>query len=216
MEGKKAGQSVGNDGSFYQISDLTSYNSRRSSNDKFDQVFTSVANGNQYRNLEVDYFGQTQSNISYLPPHYPHQTTAGQILSGIKSDPKGLKSQSLMGSSYASNQGYSTESSGDHLFDGTATEIDERQQAYDSQGFQPLFMGSSRRAGRMFQSSKGVLVSAEKQKELESQSDMEGVQKGSEIGSLKAPESSSVSSVLDEISLEATSFRQLQQVMVQV
>ncbi|KAI3789022.1 hypothetical protein L2E82_01806 [Cichorium intybus] len=61
------------------------------------------------------------------------------------------------------------------------------------QGFQPVFVGS--------------------------ENDKGGVnQKGSstEMGSLNVPESSSISSELAEISLEATSFRQLQQVMEQL
>lgn len=160
MEGKIIGKGVENDGSFYQISDLTSNDSRLSSDNKFDQTFTCVGNEQQYRNLELDCFGQMQSNTSYLPPNYHHQPTTGQMLSNIKSEHKGQM---------------------------------------------------------MFQSSKGVMVSAEKPahlsgNELESQSDM----KGAEIGSLNVPESASVSSQLNEISLEATSFRQLRHVMEQL
>ncbi|KAI3774572.1 hypothetical protein L1987_49131 [Smallanthus sonchifolius] len=182
-EGKKAGKGVGNnDGSFYQISDLRSNDSRLSSNNKSDQAFTSVGNRQQYRNLELDYFGHMQSNSCYLPPDYLHQTTTVPMLSG------------------------------------TAAETDERKQ---SQGFQPLFIGSPRQMGIMFQSSKGVLVFDEKQgnlsvKEHESRRDIEGDQKGVDIGLLNLQESSSVSSELDEISLEATSFRQLRQVMEQL
>lgn len=193
-EGKKAGQGIGNDdGSFYQTSDLTSHDSRISSDNNIVQVFTSVGNQQQYRNLEPDYFGHMQRNTPYLPPDYPHQTTARPMVSGIKCEQKGFNSPSPMGSSYASNQGHSMGSSGD----------------------------PSRQTGMMFQSSESVLVSAEKEghvsrNELENHSDMEGVKKGAEIASLNAPESSSVSSKLDEISLEATSFRQLRLIMEQV
>ncbi|KAI3803827.1 hypothetical protein L1987_31989 [Smallanthus sonchifolius] len=212
-EGKKARKGVGNnDGSFYQVSDLRSTDCRLSSNNKSDQAFTSVGNRQQYRNLELDYFGHMQSN-SYLPPDYPHQTTTVPMLSGIKSEHKGLKSPSPRGSSYASNQ-----SSGDPSFAGTAAETDEQKQ---SQGFQPIFIGSPRQMGIMFQSSKGFLVSDEKQgnlsvKEHVSRRDIEGDQKGVDTGLLNVQESSSVSSGLDEISLEATSFRQLRQVMEQL
>ncbi|CAI9304284.1 unnamed protein product [Lactuca saligna] len=56
------------------------------------------------------------------------------------------------------------------------------------------------------------------QKKIESQNDIRGIKKGSSVGlgSLDVPEGSSISTELDEISLEATSFRQLQQVMEQL
>ncbi|KAK1417620.1 hypothetical protein QVD17_26750 [Tagetes erecta] len=211
-EGTKAGRGVGNDdGSFYLISDLRSNDSRLSSNNEADQVCTSVDNRHQYRNLELDYFGNMQSNTCYLPPDYPHQTTNVAMLSGINSEHKGSKSPSPMGSSYASNQ-----NSGDPSSAGTAAETDERKQ---SQGFQPLFIGSPRQMGMIFQSSKGVLVSNEKQnnvsvKDHESQRDIEGDHKGVKTGLSNVQES--FSSALDEISLEATSFRQLRQVMEQL
>ncbi|XP_076888287.1 protein LNK1-like [Bidens hawaiensis] len=194
-EGKKAGQGIGNhDGSFYQTSDLTDNNSRLSSNNTFDQVFTSADNQQQYRNLECDYFGHMQSNTCYLNPDYPNQTTSVPMLSGSKSEQP-------MGSSYASNQGRSTESSGDPSFEKAASEVNEQKR----------YIGSPRQMGMMFQSSKGKLLI----KEHESESDV-GVPKGVEIGSLNVHGSSSVSSELDEISLEATSFRQLRQVMEQL
>lgn len=216
---RKKGQVGNDDGSFYQTSDLSN-NSRLSSNNKSDQVLTSVGNRQQYRNIELDYVGHMQSNTCYLPPDF-HQNAAVSTLSGIKSEHKGIKGPSPMRSSYASNHGHSMESSGDPSFEGTATEIDEGKHSRNSQGFQPLFIGSPRQMGMMFQSSKGVLVSAEKQahlppKEHKSQSDIERIRKGAEIGSLDVLESSSISSELDEISLEATSFRQLQQVMEQL
>ncbi|KAF5760214.1 putative LNK family protein [Helianthus annuus] len=202
MEAKKAGQGTGNDdGSFYQTSGLTVNDSRLSSNNISDQVYTSVDNQQPYRNLETDYFGHMQSNTFYLHPDYPHQTTSVPMLSGSSSEHRGLKSTSPMGSSYTSNQIRSTENSG---------EVDERKQSRNSHGFP---------TGMMFQPSKGVMVSAEKQVNLsvkERESDIEGVPKAVEIGSLNGPESSSVSSRLDEISLEATSFRQLRLAMEQL
>lgn len=101
---------------------------------------------------------------------------------------------------HASNHGHLMESSGDISFEGNATELDDKKQE-----IQPLFVGSPRQMGMMFQSEKQV------------QNDV-GVQKGisTETGSLNVPESSSISSELNEISLEATSFRQLQEVMEQL
>lgn len=119
----------------------------------------------------------------------------------------------------ASNKSHVMESCGDISFEGNATGVDEQKQ-----GFQPLFVGSSIQMNTMFQSSDSGLGCAEKQaahlskKELGSENGVGVHQKGIslEMGSLNVPEISSISSELDEISLEATSFRQLQQVMEQV
>ncbi|CAH1426194.1 unnamed protein product [Lactuca virosa] len=118
----------------------------------------------------------------------------------------------------ASNKSHVMESCGDISFEGNATGVDEQKQ-----GFQPLFVGSPIQMNTMFQSSNSVLGCAEKQahlskKELGSENGVGVHQKGIslEMGSLNVPEISSISSELDEISLEATSFHQLQQVMEQL
>ncbi|XP_076920740.1 protein LNK1-like isoform X2 [Bidens hawaiensis] len=194
-QSKHNNQTEGNDkGSFTRISDPRSNVSRLSSNNKSDQNWQ-----------QFDYFGHIQGNSCYLPPDYPHQTTSVPMLSGIKSEHKGLKSHSPMGSSYASNQ-----SSGE-------SSMDELKQL---PGFQPLTVGSPRQMGMVFQSSKGVFQD-EKQgnllsKEHGSQRGIDGDQKRMDIGLLNVPESSSVSSELNEISLEATSFRQLKQATEQL
>ncbi|KAI7757210.1 hypothetical protein M8C21_023718 [Ambrosia artemisiifolia] len=207
-EGKKAGQ-VGNvNGSFYQISDLRSNDSGLSSTNKSDQVFTSIGNRQQYGNLELDYFGHMQSDTCYISPDYLHQTAAVPMLSGIRSEQKGLKSLSPIGSSYASNQ-----SSGGPTFEGNAAEVDEKK---PSQGFQPSFIGSPRQRSMMFQSSKRVLEQDKLSVKEHDQRNIEGDQKGLDIGLLNVQESSSVSSGLDEISLEATSYRQLRHVTEQL
>ncbi|XP_076959655.1 protein LNK1-like isoform X2 [Bidens hawaiensis] len=195
-QSKHNNQTEGNaKGSFYQISHPRSNDSRLSSNNKSDQNWQ-----------QFDYFGHIQGNTCYLPPDYLHQTTSVPMLSDIKSEQKGLKSHSPMGSSYASNQ-----SSGE-------PSIDERKRL---QGFQPLTVASPRQMDMVFQSSKDVLVSDEKQrnlliKEHGTQRGIDGDQKQVDIGLLNVSESSSVSSELNEISLEATSFRQLKQAMEQL
>ncbi|KAL8242417.1 hypothetical protein R6Q59_012719 [Mikania micrantha] len=235
-EAKKAGHAIKIDkGSFYQTNDLTGNDCQLSLNNTSDQVFNSVDNQPQYRNAEFDYPCHIQNN-NYLHQDYPHQTTAVPTMSGSKSEHqtravptmsgsksehRGFKSTSPMGSSYASNQGCSKDSYDDPSFEGIAAEVNEQKQSCNSQGFHPLFIGSPRQMGMMFQSSNGVLVSAENHVELsvkehESLSDIIGASKGMEIGALHVQESSSVSSELDKISLEATSFRQLRQVMEQL
>lgn len=125
------------------------------------------------------------------------------------SEPNGLNNN-ISPDHHASNHGDLMESCGDLSFEGNAAEFDDQKQ-----GFQPpLFSGSPKQMGMMFQSSNSVLNSNEDQTHL-SKKEL-GIHQKTEMGSLNVPEISSISSELDEISLEATSFRQLQQVMKQL
>lgn len=156
---------------------------------KSDQVFTSICNQQQYNSL--DYM---KSN-PYLHPgpghsHVPIQSISHPMMSGIKFENKGPTPPSRK------------------------EIINESMESYGDLLFQPSFSGNQKQTGTMLQASRSDLVSPQKQfrmdKGFEGQSDMEGVKKG------VSTEGSSISSELDEISLEATSFRQLLQVMEQL
>ncbi|KAI3702118.1 hypothetical protein L6452_27823 [Arctium lappa] len=218
-EGKKAGQCFGN-------YDLKSNDIRLSSSDESDQVFTNVGNRQQNKGLEHDSFGDKQSS-SYLQPghgHVPMQTTGGHVMIGIKSENKGLAAAPFRKeASNATNQVHAMETSGDPSFQGTASEISERRKVHNAHASQPSFNGNQKQMGLMLQASGNDLFSSQKQfhileKRNESQSDMEGVKKeaSAELAMIDVPEGSSISSEVDEISLEATSFLQLQQVMEQL
>ncbi|XP_024959457.1 protein LNK1-like isoform X3 [Cynara cardunculus var. scolymus] len=217
-EGKKAGRCVVNYG-------LKSNDIRLSSSDESDQVFTSIGNWQQNKSLEHDSFRYKQSS-SYLHSghdHVPMQTNGAQVMTGIKSENKGLAAPFRKEASNATNQVHSVESLGDSLFQGAAFEISERRKVHHAHASQPSLSGNQKQMGMMLQASGNDLFSSQKQfhileKKPESQNDMEEVKKGAsaELAMIGVPEGSSISSEVDEISLEATSFLQLQQVMEQL
>lgn len=174
-----------------------------SSSEESAQVFTSMENQQQNKILGPDSVGYTQSS-TYM---HPMQTTSGSMITDIKSE----------------NNFCFMESSCDPIFQGNAYEMSGKKKVYHEHAFQHSFSGNQSQSGMMLQTSDYDTVPFQKQfctseDKVESQSDMEGVKKGvsAELGLLDGPEGSSISSELDEISLEATSFRQLQQVMEQV
>ncbi|KAI3770206.1 hypothetical protein L6452_01331 [Arctium lappa] len=221
-EGKKESQCLGHDGSSCYICDLKNNKVPISSVNESYRVFTTVGYQHQKRNFELDSSGYMQNN-TYLHPGYGHttnQTTTCSVLTGMNSESNGLTSPSQKESSYVSNQVHSMEISGDPSLQETIVKVDDRRNVHQLHQYQTSFTGSPRQMGMMLQSSKCDLISAQKQvymsaKELKNQSALEGFRKGAsaEIGLLNVPESSSISSGSDDISLEATILLQLQQVM---
>ncbi|XP_023750671.1 protein LNK1 [Lactuca sativa] len=137
-------------------------------------------------------------NTTYL--HDP----SGPMMSCTKFENKGPTCSSQKETSNESMVSY-----GDPLFQGTGSE--------NYGGFEPSFGGNGKQMDMMMiQASGSDLIPS--QKKIESQNDIRELKKGSSVGlgSLDVPEGSSISTELDEISLEATSFRQLQQVMEQL
>ncbi|KAK1418285.1 hypothetical protein QVD17_27428 [Tagetes erecta] len=155
-----------------------------------DKSFTLLGNWQQTKYSGHDSVGYMRSS-TYLHPghgHAPVQSTGGSIMTGIRSKIK------------APSKVHSVESSS-----------------------QPSFTGNHNHVGMMQQASRNDLLPSPKQfrmleNKIECQSNMEGAIKGSsaELDSFDVPESSSISSELDEISPEATTLRQLQQVMLQL
>lgn len=141
------------------------------------------------------------SSVNYIQNNtYLHP--AGAMMTGIKFENKGPTCSSQKETSNKSMESYA-----DPLFQGTSSENYGR--------LQPSFSGNQKQIGDLVSPQKKFCTLENK---IESQNDIGGVKKGSsvELGSLDVPEGSSISSELDEISLEATSFRQLQQVMEQL
>lgn len=223
-EGKRKSRCTENGGSFYNVQNDDAI---LSSMDTSHHVFTSISSRQGRQNLEPDSFTYLQTGVPYLHSdfnHAPDQAMISQPISGIKVESEGLTSLSPLESSYGSNQLQPMESSGDPSFERTAVKLDEkREKGHQSHGFQPLFTGNPRNVGMIAQPSTCDPLPIQKQvhqsaNETDSQSDVEGVLIGGfrELGSLNAQESTSMNSGLDEISLEATSFRQLQLVMEQL
>lgn len=164
-----------------------------------------------------------QTQIPNLHLDYPSDQISGfPTPSGNKFEKSGLTSASAKESSYASNPVHSMESSHGPSLEVVVETTDEKRvktcqdlQPPVSRKFKHLNM-STPMAFRTPASTKKQLQNSEIQVEAQSQVDGASVGIPTELDSSNVQESSCMSSVLDEISLEATNFRQLQQVMEQV
>ncbi|VVB17967.1 unnamed protein product [Arabis nemorensis] len=160
----------------------------------------------------------------YYPPStfqqqgvpYPHfnceqpsdQISACESKSGIKSENK-PNSSSASHESYASNQAQSVESlQGPTVDDRCRKGFEKRVNLQPGQDMPPSFAVSSRKSSK-----KNPMMFPDAQK-----TGLENDHKkaAAELETSNMQESSCVSSVVDDISLEATSFRQLQQVIEQL
>ncbi|XP_076960463.1 protein LNK1-like isoform X2 [Bidens hawaiensis] len=110
------------------------------------------------------------------------------------------------------------QSTGGSMMTGIKSEIKGSSQVHSMESSsQPLFTGNQNQSGMIFQASGNNLEHMIENK-IKFQGDMEGAKIGSsgELNSSDVPDGSSLSTDLDEISLEATTFRQLQQVLLQL
>lgn len=170
------------------------------------------------------------NSMSYIQRQLPsmnleHTRHSDQISvfptpSSMQSEKDG-RSSSLKESSYASNQLQSMESShGPSTETPLATTSENREKPNSCQGFQSSFIMNFENAATTNPMVFGGTVSNQKQvqkseNQIGGHSDVEGASNEipAEFDSSNLQESSCMSSVLDNISLEATSFLQLQQVM---
>uniref|UniRef100_A0A5B6Z960 Protein LNK1 n=1 Tax=Davidia involucrata TaxID=16924 RepID=A0A5B6Z960_DAVIN len=225
-EGKRKGRCLENCGSFHHISDPQFKDIKLPSGDSSHQVFPSPNIPQQTQNMGSDSFGFLQTHIPYMHSDYRYhsdQIPVSPTLSGIKSENNGLTSHSPKESSYASNQVQSMESSHDRSFEAPAITMDKkREKPHLRQGFQPSFTSNRKHVDLVVPAAICDPVSCRKQvhhseNKVEIYSEVEGVSMGiPELDSSNVQERSSMSSGLDEISLETTSFRQLQHVMEQL
>ncbi|KAG8639754.1 protein LNK1 isoform X2 [Manihot esculenta] len=150
-----------------------------------------------------------------------NQTCVGPNQSGIGSESSGLPSPSPKESSFESNQVQSMDSLHSPSLQAPAVSTKKRERVHHNQDLQVPYARNFKCAN--VASPAAFYDSVQNQAcqsgyEVESHSEIEGVNIGipAELDSSNAQESSCMSSVLDEISLEATSFRQLQRVMEQL
>ena len=166
------------------------------------------------------------SHIPYTHSNYIHpsdQFPVSPTPSCVKSENNGHSPFSPKESSYASNI-QSMESSHDASFETPAIKVDEkREKLYRKQGFQTSFAISSKHKDLVVQAACYDPISVQKQlnhseNEVEGHSEVEGgsISIPMEMDSSNVQDNSCMSSMLEEISLEATSFRQLQNVTEQV
>ncbi|XP_007042980.2 PREDICTED: protein LNK1 isoform X1 [Theobroma cacao] len=186
------------------------------------QLFSPSGLQRHKQNIGADSVSYLQTNIPFM--HFSYSSPSDQIsmcptVSSTKSENNGHPS-STNESSYASNQVQSIESSRGPSFEAPASLTNEKRgKLYHHQDTQVPLNRNVKRAKIESQMAFCDPVTVKKQvrqsEQDEGHSEVEGVSVGkpAELDSSNAQESSCVRSMLDEVSLEATSFRQLQQVM---
>lgn len=209
-------QCLENGGSFHHTGNLQNDDIHLHSGDTSHQVLTSGGICAEKQNLGRDSFSYLHAN-SCMQSNYCHssdQTTTSPTVSSVRSEINDFASKE---SSYSSNQVHSVDSSHDPSFEATTIKLeDEKEKLHAQKGFQPPFTSNPEYVDLAVQSSICDPVSVRKQDHyygsgLKNQSDVKGVSLAENV-----QESSSMNSGLDEFSLVATSFCQLQQVMEQL
>ncbi|XP_038708103.1 protein LNK1-like isoform X2 [Tripterygium wilfordii] len=189
---------------------------------------TSSLNGPSPKSRSSDgWMANEQPRTPCMHQEYGHpsnQISSCCTQSVAKSEDTGLSSAPWGESSYASNPVQSMESSYCATCDASAIATNsKRENLYHQKDLEASFTGKFQHEGMVSRSAFCDPVSDQKQAhqselEIEGRSEVGGVSVGipSELDSSNAHESSSVSSLLDESSVEASSFRQLQKVMKQL
>ena len=173
-----------------------------------------------------DSLGYTQRQYMHMDySNHLDQMSVCPTLSGTKSENNGCPSPSLKDTSYASNQLQSMESShGLSVEISALTKNETGENQHSCQGFQSPFATNSENAtAENTMVFRGATLNQNRVQHEKNQIEVQNNFKGgnnespAERDSLNIQESSScVSSVMDDISLEATSFRHLQLVMNKV
>ncbi|KAF2317393.1 hypothetical protein GH714_021649 [Hevea brasiliensis] len=224
-EGKRKEQNLGNGGSFRHNGNLKQYaDAKCSIRDLPHQVLSPKGVQKHKQNIVSDSMNQLQTHLPYMHTDYGHssnQTSVCPNQSGIKSESDGIPSLSPKESTFESNQVQSMDSSHGPSSAAPAVTTRKMERLYHNQDLQVPCARNFKCANTA--SPTGFYDSVQNQAhhsgyEVEGHSEIEGVSMGipAELDSSTAQESSCMSSVLDEISLEATSFCQLQQVMEQL
>ncbi|XWS63159.1 hypothetical protein CRYUN_Cryun06bG0072300 [Craigia yunnanensis] len=221
--GERKDQHLENVGSFNQYGNIKQFTDvKHPFTDSSCQLFSESDFQRHKQNIGPDSVSYLQNNIPYM--HLSYSSPSDQIsicptLSSAKSENNGhssLKNES----SYASNQVQSIESSRDPSFEAPAIITNKKRgKLYHQLDTQATLNRNVKHAKKESQMTYCDPVTVQKQAGQSEQDDgyseVEGVSVGNpaELDSSNAQESICLNSVLDEVSLEATSFRQLQQVM---
>ncbi|XP_059653325.1 protein LNK1-like [Cornus florida] len=224
--GRRKGRCLENGGSYHHSGKLQSKDTKLPSQDSSCPVFPSPGVRQQTQNMRLDSFGHLRTHNPYIHPdirHRSNQISVSPVLSAVKYKNNGLASLSQKESSYASNQVQSVERSHDYSFEAPAMEVNEkRKKPFLRQGFQTSCRSNHKHTDSVVQAAPCSPISVWKRQhsenEVENPSDAEEVSMGisAELEFTNVQDSSCLSSELNEISQEATSFRQLQHVMEQL
>ncbi|RDX81735.1 Protein LNK1, partial [Mucuna pruriens] len=220
--GKRKSGFLGNGDSDHPYAQVDQYANLKQPFEASSSGVTSQDSIHKYRpNVDSNSLGHIQIQTDLMHPDYSHTSNYTSLLptlSGSRSEHDGHTSP-FKESSFASNM----ESSHGHNLEAVALKTkDERENLYlchDAQLLSPSFKSENMANPMPFKSpGSAQKVGHQFENENEGHSEVGGVSIGfsQEIDSSNVQESSSMSSALDEISYEATSFRQLQQVMDQL
>jgi hypothetical protein len=223
MERKRKDRYLENGGSFNYCGKLV--DPKHQYGDSSCDVFSSIGIHQHKQNTGPDSLSYMQTQIPCMLLDYSHpsdQISVCPTPSGNKSENNGLTSPSPKEFSYTSNPVQATESSYGPSFEVLAETTNETSEKL-CQDLQPPVTRKSKHVNMSTPMVFCHPVSAQKQVQhseidVEAQSEVEGDSVGipTDLDSSNVQESTCMSSVLDEISLQATNFRQLQQVMEQV
>ncbi|XP_017616165.1 protein LNK1-like isoform X2 [Gossypium arboreum] len=221
--GERKDQHLENGGSFTQYDNIKQFaDAKHPFSNSSCQLFSSLDVQRSKLNDGPDSVNYRQTNIPYMHLSYSgslDQVSICPTVSSAKSENNG-QSSSKNESSYASNQVHSIESSHGPLFEASAiTKNEKRGKLHSQQDTQIPHNRNVKQAKTDTRMAFCDPVTIQKQvcmsEQDEGHSEVEGVSVGNpaELDSSNVRESSCVVSPFDEVSLEATSFRQLQQVM---
>ncbi|GMJ06777.1 NIGHT LIGHT-INDUCIBLE AND CLOCK-REGULATED GENE 1 [Hibiscus trionum] len=220
--GERKDQYLENDGSFTQYDSIRQFaDVKHPFTNSSCQLFSSSDLQRNKQNVGPDSVNYIRTDIPYI--HLSYRNSSDQVsicptLPSAKSENNGPSSK--MESSYVSNQVQSMESSHGPSFEAPAiTTSEKRGKLYCQQDTQTPLNRNAKHAKMESEIAICDPITIQNQvrqsEQDECRSEVEGVSvvNPAELDSSNARESSCVISPLDEVSLEATSFRQLQQVM---
>ncbi|XP_021899877.1 protein LNK1 isoform X3 [Carica papaya] len=226
-EGKRKGRPLENGGSFNHTDNLKQKaDVKNLFGDSSCQAFSSPAFQLLKENAGPDSLNYMHMHVPYPHLNYGHsseQMPISPIITG-KSGENVYPSSSPNESSYASNQAQATDSIPGPVVEANATPASEKgRKAHKCQDLQVSFVRNINHPNMQKMVGFSDPVSIQKQVNLSetevdgrNEVDGDGLGMDAELESSYTQGGSCVSSVLDEISLEATSFRQLQHVMEQL
>ncbi|KAG8651661.1 hypothetical protein MANES_06G010600v8 [Manihot esculenta] len=224
-EGKRKERDLDNGGSFHHNGNLKQFaDAKCSLGNVPHQVLSPLGVQQHKQNTVSDSLNHMQTHLSYMHVDYgrpSNQTLVCPNQSRIKSESNGILSPPPKETSFESNQVLFMESSHGPSSEAPAVTTEKRERLYCNQDLEVPYARNLKNPN--IASVKSFYDSVQNQArqsgcDIEGHSEIGGVSIAiaGELDSSNAQESSCMSSVSDEISLEATSFCQLQQVMEQL
>ena len=225
-EGKRKVQCLENSGLLHHTENLRFKGTNLCSRDSSHEVYAPLVVQKQKKNMGADSFDYLQTHIPYMHLNYIHpsnQVLASSTPSGMKSESNFLTSPSPKKSSYRSNQVQFPESAYTCSFETPSITVDvKREKLERRQGFHSC-RSKRKHLDMVVQTTSCDPISVPEQvhhsqSEFENHREVEAasIRSAADLDLSHVQESSCMSSGLGDISLEASSFQQLRQVVEQV